>query len=199
MALIRSRQMVPTPDKVSVLLHATDTLRALIDDPGASNQVDISAIMAALKGLSADGVVSTGPVRSDDQRLRALLVEDDFTSRLLLQTFLARYGDCHIAVNGREAVEAYRLALERGRGYDLICMDIMMPEMDGREAVRQIRALEEARGIWSTHGAKIFMTTTVDEIKEVILCFKELCDAYLMKPIDLGQLRDRMMSYQLVQ
>ena len=44
-----------------------------------------------------------------------LLVEDDFASRLLLQTFLSRYGECHIAVNGREAVEAFRAALEQGR------------------------------------------------------------------------------------
>jgi two-component system chemotaxis response regulator CheY len=70
--------------------------------------------------------------------------------------------------------------------------------MDGREAVRQIRALEEAKGIRSTYGAKIIMTTTVDEVKQVILCFKDLCDAYLMKPLDLGQLLNHMKSYQLV-
>jgi two-component system chemotaxis response regulator CheY len=198
LALIRSRQMVPTPSRVSVLLRATDTLRALIDEPGASSQVDISSIMAALEGLSADGYASAGPRRGADWRLRALLVEDDFTSRLLLQTFLARYGDCHIAVNGREAVEAYRLALDRGRGYDLICMDIMMPEMDGREAVRQIRAMEEAQGIISTYGSKIIMTTALSDLKEVIRSFRELCDAYLVKPIDLGQLLEHMKSYELV-
>ena len=76
--------------------------------------------------------------RGPDWRLRILLAEDDFTSRLLLQTFLSRYGECHIAVNGREAVAAFRLALEQGQRYDLICMDIMMPEMDGGEAVREI-------------------------------------------------------------
>jgi len=80
----------------------------------------------------------------------------------------------------------------------LICMDLMMPEMDGREAVRQIRALEEEHGILSTHGAKVIMTTAVDEIKEVIHCFQELCHAYLMKPIDLGKLLAQMKAYQLV-
>jgi len=77
-------------------------------------------------------------------------------------------------------------------------MDIMMPEMDGCEAVRQIRAQEEAHGILSTYGAKIIMTTTVDDIKEVIRCFNELCDAYLMKPIDLAKLLRHMKSYQLI-
>ena len=73
-----------------------------------------------------------------------------------------------------------------------------MPEMDGRESVRQIRALEEEHGILSTHGAKVIMTTAVDEIKEVIHCFQELCHAYLMKPIDLGKLLAQMKAYQLV-
>jgi two-component system chemotaxis response regulator CheY len=101
-------------------------------------------------------------------------------------------------VNGREAVEAFRAALDEGRRYDLICMDIMMPEMDGGEAVRQIRAMEEAQGILSTYGAKIVMTTAVNEIKEVIRCFQDLCDAYLVKPIELAKLLSYMKSYGLV-
>jgi two-component system chemotaxis response regulator CheY len=207
LALIRSRKLVPTPDRVGVLLRATDRLHELIQDFGASNQADIAKIMAALARLSTDRQASAETryapaVHQADQgggHLRVLLAEDDFTCRLLLQTFLSRYGECHVAVNGREAVEAFRSAFERGQRYDLICMDIMMPEMDGREAVRQMRALEEAHGILSSHGAKIIMTTTVDDIKEVILCFKELCDAYLMKPIDLAKLLDQMKSYHLVQ
>jgi two-component system chemotaxis response regulator CheY len=78
-------------------------------------------------------------------------------------------------------------------------MDIMMPEMDGREAVRRVRGMEEAKGILSNNGAKIIMTTAVTDMKEVIRCFRELCDSYLMKPIDLAQLLSQMKSYRLVQ
>jgi two-component system chemotaxis response regulator CheY len=199
MEMIRSHEMVPTPDRVSVLLRATGRLRELIANPGKSNRADIPAILAALAGLSTGGQASASPRRGTDHRLRALLVEDDFTGRLLLQTFLSRYGDCHVAVNGREAVEAFRTALEQGQPYDLICMDIMMPEMDGREAVRQVRAMEEAQGVLSTNGAKIIMTTAVNEVKDVIRCFQDLCDAYLVKPIDLAQLLAHMRSYKLVE
>ena len=198
LALIRCRAMVPTPDRVRILLHAHDSLRDLIQNPAASNQADISEIMAALARACTDVRTSPDPSRGSSRRLRSLLVEDDFTSRLLLQTFLSRYGECHIAVNGKEAVEAFRSVLEHGERYDLICMDILMPEMDGREAVRQVRALEEEHCIFSTSGAKIIMTTTVDDIKEVFRCFKELCDAYLMKPIDLAQLHGHLKSYHLV-
>ena len=131
--------------------------------------------------------------------MKTLIVEDDFTSRLVLQTFLSRYGECHIAVNGWEAVEAFRSALESGEPYALICMDIMMPEMDGRNAVKEVRALEEAQGIHSTSGVKIIMTTAVDDVKEVMGCFSELCDAYLVKPIALSELLKQVRSYRLVQ
>jgi two-component system chemotaxis response regulator CheY len=131
--------------------------------------------------------------------MKTLIVEDDFTSRLVLQTFLSRYGDCHIAVNGWEAVEAFRSALEDGQPYDLICMDIMMPEMDGREAVKHVREVEAAHGIASAAGVKIIMTTAVDDVREVMQCFSELCDAYIVKPIDLSKLLQQVQSYELVQ
>ncbi len=130
--------------------------------------------------------------------MKTLIVEDDFTSRLVLQTFLSRYGECHIATNGREAVEAFRAALESEQRYDLVCMDIMMPEMDGREAVKQVRALEQASGVPPSSGSKIIMTTAVTDIKDVAKCFGALCDAYLVKPINLAELLKQVKSYHLV-
>jgi two-component system chemotaxis response regulator CheY len=203
LALIRSRKLVPTRERIRVLLDAVDRLRELVEKAGASNHSDISKIMAALMMLdpcrSEQRSSGPDPRRQKEKRLRMLLAEDDFSSRLVLQSFLSRYGECHVAVNGTEAVAAFRSALEHGQRYDLICMDIMMPELDGREAVRQIRALEEEFGILSTSGAKIIMTTAVDDVKEVVQCFHELCDSYLTKPIDLAQLLGQMKAYQLVE
>ncbi len=208
LGLIRSRKLVPGRAQIAVLLEATDRLRDLIRNPASSKRADIVRTMAALmmldparsKGHPAEwGIALPDPARLSPPRLRVLLVEDDFASRLLLQTFLSKYGECHIAVNGWEAVEAFRYALERGQRYDLICMDIMMPEMDGREAVHRIRALEEEHGILSTSGAKIVMTTAVDDAKEVVRCFHELCDSYLTKPVDLAKLLVQMRTYHLIQ
>jgi len=129
--------------------------------------------------------------------MKTLIVEDDFTSRLLLQKLLAPYGETHIAVNGKEAVEAARMALEAGQPYELICLDIMMPEMDGHETLRQVRAQEEARGTLSTRGAKIIMTTALHDIKNVATAYKELCDAYLVKPIDKAKLLETLQQLGL--
>jgi len=131
--------------------------------------------------------------------MRTLIVEDDFTSRLLLQSFLSRYGECHVAVNGKEAVEAFRLSQRSGRAYNLICMDIMMPEMDGQAAIQEIRAMEEVSGVLSTCGAKIIMVTALDDMKNVMASFKALCDAYIFKPVDTAQLLDHLRSLSLVQ
>jgi len=130
--------------------------------------------------------------------MRTLIAEDDFTSRLLLQSFLSRYGECHVAVNGKEAVESFRLSLENGRRYDLVCMDIMMPEMDGQAAVCGIRALEESAGFLSTSGSKIIMITALDDVKNVVTSFKALCDAYIFKPVDIAQLLTQLKSMALV-
>jgi len=204
--LIRGHRMVPTQDRIGVLLRATDRLDLLLQNPGSSNHADISAIMTALSRLSPDaaapvaggGATVAARVKQGGGRLRVLIAEDDFASRVILQTFLSRRGDCHVAVNGKEAVDAVRVALEQGQNYDLICMDIMMPVMDGREAVERVRALEEEHGILSTRGAKIIMVTAVTDIKEVICCFRALCDSYLVKPIDLNELTKNLKTLQLV-
>lgn len=130
--------------------------------------------------------------------LKTLVVEDDFTSRLILQEILKPYGAVHIAVNGREAVQAVQAAMEAGDPYTLICLDVMMPELDGQAALRQIRALEEARGIFSTDGAKVIMTTALSDLKSISTAFKGLCDAYLIKPVDKAKLLEHLRALSLI-
>ena len=130
--------------------------------------------------------------------MKTLIVEDDFTSRLLLQEFLLSHGPVHIAVNGKEAVAAVRAALEARSPYDLICLDIMMPELDGQAALRQIRGLEEARGIISSDGAKVVMTTALGSVKSVSTAYSSLCDAYLTKPIQRAKLMDELRKLKLI-
>ena len=130
--------------------------------------------------------------------MKTLIVEDDFTNRLLLQEFIKIYGLPHIAINGKEAVKAVRQALDANEPYDLICMDIMMPEMDGQQALKKIRAMEEERGISSTNGSKIVMTTALGDMKNACNAFNNLCDAYLIKPIDKARLIETLHRLKLI-
>ncbi len=130
--------------------------------------------------------------------MKILIVEDDFTNRMFLQEVLKSYGSTHIAVNGKEAVAAVRAAMSSGEPYNLICLDIMMPEMDGQQALREIRALEEAEGTMSSRGAKIIMTTALGDPKNVFASFNSLCDAYVTKPIDRAKLLDELRKLELI-
>ena len=131
--------------------------------------------------------------------MKTLIVEDDFTSRLVLQHWLSPYGECHVAVNGKEAVEAFRAARESGPGYDLICMDIMMPEMDGQAALREIRGLEAAAGPRATRAVKVVMTTCLDQPKNVMQAFRGSADGYLVKPLDNKKLLELIGSLELIE
>ena len=116
--------------------------------------------------------------------MRFLIVEDDLTSRVVLQEFLDGCGQCHIVVNGVEAVNAVHKALDEGDPYDLICLDIMMPQLDGLATLQTIRSLEETSGVPSTDRAMIVMTTALDDTHHVATAYTRLCDGYLVKPID---------------
>ncbi len=130
--------------------------------------------------------------------LRTLIVEDDFTSRLLLQEILRVLGPVHIAVNGAEAVEAVERAIDAREHYHAVFLDIMMPEMDGHQALRGFRSLEEAEGIPPSRGAKVVMITALGDIKNVMEAFHGLCDAYLVKPIVRAQILEELRKLELI-
>jgi two-component system chemotaxis response regulator CheY len=112
--------------------------------------------------------------------------------------FLSKYGECHIAVNGKEAVEAYRMALQRKQPYSLICMDILMPLMDGHEAATTIRVYEDIQGIPASARVKIFMISSLDDEDNIVRSAREECDAYLLKPIDIAALLSKLRAFGLV-
>jgi two-component system, chemotaxis family, chemotaxis protein CheY len=128
--------------------------------------------------------------------MRILIVEDDFASRRILSRILDSYGSCEVAIDGSEAVEAVQLALEAGENYDLICLDIMMPKMNGQEALKQIRALEEQKGIAQDCGAKIIITSALSDSKNVMEAFRSHCDGYITKPYSKATISAALKKHQ---
>ncbi|MDD3014169.1 MAG: response regulator [Candidatus Gastranaerophilales bacterium] len=120
--------------------------------------------------------------------MRILIVDDEFTSRKRLITFLSEYGECDIAVNGKEAIEAFKNVWDEGDFYDLICLDIKMPEMNGQEVLKEMRNIEQDRDISGLDGVKIIMTTALDDLDNIKSAFREQCEAYLIKPVSKEKL-----------
>ena len=116
--------------------------------------------------------------------MRILLAEDDFVTRKFMTGFLSKYGECDVTVDGMEAVDAFMMALEDDVPYDLVCLDIMMPVMDGYQALMGIRNLEAERKIPKEKQAKIIMTTALNDEKNVKMAFDLGCTVYSGKPID---------------
>lgn len=121
---------------------------------------------------------------------RILIVEDDMVSRKFLSKFLSRYGDCDLVVDGLEAIDAYLLAIKEGLSYDLICLDVMMPKIDGIKVLKTIRDLEKQNDLAENERCKIIMTTVLGETKIVQSAFDYGCNAYASKPIDIGKLSE---------
>jgi two-component system, chemotaxis family, chemotaxis protein CheY len=114
--------------------------------------------------------------------MKAIVVDDDVTSRLVLDEALSRFGKVDTCGNGTEAIRMCREALGHGAPYDVICMDVHMPGMSGIEALQSIREEEEGCGVLGR--AKVIVITSSEDSGTIDEAFSQLCDAYIVKPID---------------
>lgn len=130
--------------------------------------------------------------------MRILLAEDDFVTRKFMSGFLSKYGECDVTVDGMEAVDAFMMALEDEEPYDLVCLDIMMPVMDGYQALQAIRNLEKDRNIAPEDSVKIIMATALNDEKNVKMAFDLGCTVYSGKPIDKDRFEQAMQKLGLI-
>lgn len=132
--------------------------------------------------------------------MKSLVVEDDFLARALLLAILSEYGECHVAVNGEEAIRAVKSALDQDKPYDVMCLDILMPILDGQEALLEIRKVEKSFGIRETGAMKVIMVTAVEDSRNILQAFEEgQCEAYLTKPLDREKLLDHLYELELIE
>lgn len=131
--------------------------------------------------------------------MKCLIAEDHLLSRRILKELLSSQFDCDVAVNGQEAIDSFRLAHESKRPYDVIFLDIMMPEVDGLEALQCIRAMERSMEIPHNLAVKVIMTTALDDPHTVIRSFNECqADAYIVKPLSRHKLVKELRALKLV-
>ncbi len=121
--------------------------------------------------------------------MRSLVIEDDFVARCLLVQHLRPYGTCDEATTGEEGIAAVVGAIEKDHPYDLIVIDIMLPQLSGGAVLKKIREIEKANQTDDdAPRSKIIMATSLDARTSRTAAFRWECDAYLTKPIDLSTL-----------
>ena len=125
---------------------------------------------------------------------RFLIVDDDPAGLRLMSRFLTSYGQCDLTDRGEEAIAMFRQALETGQGYDLVCLDIMMPGLDGHAVLQSLRQLESERGILGSSGVKVLMLSATSDTKHCVRAFEEGCEAYIAKPLTRHRLLTEVQS-----
>jgi two-component system chemotaxis response regulator CheY len=126
--------------------------------------------------------------------MRILIAEDDETCALILASMCKPYGSTEVVGDGEAVVRAVTAELLKGQPFDLICLDIMMPGLDGQACLRCIRAIEQAFGRVGGAGTRILMTTALNAPDHILAAFRSQCEGYLVKPIDRERLAAQFAS-----
>jgi two-component system, chemotaxis family, chemotaxis protein CheY len=113
--------------------------------------------------------------------MRVLIIEDDPTARLMLKSILCKFADVTESTNGSEGMQAFYSALKDGSGFDLVCLDIGLPDVQGNDLLRLIREAEAEK--LTKRSVVVVMTASHEsEIIQEMLTLG--ADGYLVKPIN---------------
>jgi CheY-like chemotaxis protein len=130
------------------------------------------------------------PVTAPKRGLSVLVAEDNEINALLLRSLLSRLGhDVVITTNGEEALESWLAAKSAGAPYDLVLMDIQMPQLDGVETTKRIRGREAGQ---PGRRTPILALTANTLVEDRYACFEAGMDGFLIKPLDREKLADAL-------
>lgn len=143
-------------------------------------------------GIGVRGYPDTRPP------IRILVVDDNAINRLFLERVLGAFGECSCASNGLDGIKLFARALDEGRPYQLICLDISMSGVDGLDTLARMREIEADRGIVRHACCRIVMVTGMGD-EAIVKRAALLSDAYLLKPIDRATLMRLLKKFHLLE
>lgn len=129
--------------------------------------------------------------------MRILLVDDEAVSLKKLDTIMSQLGDTLPVLSGADAIEAFKQAWADWRPFDLLCLDVSMPEVDGTEVLYEVRRLEKEKSVEEDKRIKILMVTSHSDRDTVMTCVQAGCDGYIFKPFNFTTLMDKLESIGL--
>lgn len=129
--------------------------------------------------------------------IRSLVVDDAKVTQLILGRILSAYGECRVAKSGSEALLAFTQALEDDRPYDLICLDMGLPDFGGLDVLGKIREIEQERGTLADRRVRV-IAITADSNIETVRAFTQLGDGYILKPLNRESVIRHIVNFGLV-
>ena len=130
--------------------------------------------------------------------MRILIVDDDAPNRKLLKDIVSKLGECDAAEGGQEALSEFKKAWEEWRPFNLIFLDVLMPDMDGRQVLLKIREIEKDKKISEQHRVRVIMVTGLSEEETVMDCLRNGCDEFIVKPIDIQLVFEKIKNLGLM-
>jgi len=149
----------------------------------------------AAPSLAGDSTIVTlepneSPAEKPAPGLSVLVAEDNEINALLMRSLLTRLGHHPvIAIHGRAALESWFAAKSAGAPYDLVLMDVQMPQLDGIEVTKRIRASEAGQ---PGRRTPILALTANALVEDRYACFEAGMDGFLIKPLDREKLEEAL-------
>ena len=151
---------------------------------------EISAPDIAGEPLIDLPVAAEAPAAAPIRGLSVLVAEDNEINALLMRSLLTRLGHhAVITTNGEAALESWLAAKSAGAPYDLVLMDIQMPQLDGIETTKRIRSREAGQ---AGRATPILALTANALVEDRYACFEAGMDGFLIKPLDRDKLTEAL-------
>lgn len=131
--------------------------------------------------------------------LKILIVDDSKSAQFKIHSILSEFGNCDQAYNGREGVDLFSASLDSGAPYDLVVMDIVMPEMDGLAAASEIGRIQDRHKIPEEKKTKVIMLTSKSDPSHMMKAhFEAGVTTYVTKPFEEKTLIEAMTNLGLL-
>lgn len=116
--------------------------------------------------------------------MKILVVDDEMISREKMKMIMSHFGECEAVESGAEAVEKFVGAWNSWSPYDLISLDVQMPEMDGVDVLKRIRGMERDKNVPESKRVKVVMVTARSDKDTIMTSIQAGCNDYVVKPFD---------------
>ncbi len=127
--------------------------------------------------------------------MKTLVVDDELVSRKKMIKILNDFSQCDSVKDGKAAVRVFRAAIETGKPYDLVTLDVFMPDLDGTRILSMLREIEDELSLKSK--ASILMVTSHSDSDTVKACLGK-CNGYVVKPFNRETLVNKLTKLNLL-